>query len=43
MANEEEVAVILYGFGADLRDFRLFADDLLAELLRLKKFTGRTS
>jgi hypothetical protein len=39
MANEEEVAVILYGFGAELGDFRLFADDLLAELLRLKKFT----
>jgi hypothetical protein len=39
MANEEEVAVILYGFGADLGNFRLFADDLLAELIRLKKFT----
>ncbi len=34
-----EVAVILYGFGADLGDFRLFADDLFAELLRQKKFT----
>ena len=40
MANEEEVAVILYGFGAELGDFRLFADDLLAELIRLKKFTN---
>jgi len=39
MANEEEVAVILYGFGAELGDFRLFADDLLADLLRQKKFT----
>lgn len=27
------------GFGADLGDFRLFADDLFAELLRQKKFT----
>src|SRR5438876_3984698 len=39
MPNEEEVAVILYGFGADLGNFRLFADDLLADLIRLKKFT----
>jgi len=39
MASEEEVAVILYGFGAELGDFRLFADDLFAELLRQRKFT----
>src|SRR5689334_5955755 len=39
MANEEQVAVILYGFAADLGNFRLFADDLLAERIRLKKFT----
>jgi hypothetical protein len=39
MAGEEEVAVILYGNGADLGNFRFFADDTSAELIKLKKFT----
>ena len=36
---DEEVAVILYGNGAELGNFRLFADDTSAELIRLKKFS----
>ena len=35
---DEDIAVILYGHGAELGDFRLFADDTFAELLKLKKF-----
>jgi len=35
---DEEIAVILYGNGAGLGDFRLFADDTVAEMVRIRKF-----
>jgi hypothetical protein len=35
---DKEIAVLLYGFGAELGNFRFFADDTAAELTRLKKF-----
>jgi hypothetical protein len=35
---EQEIALLLYGNGADLGNFRFFADDTAAELVRTKKF-----
>lgn len=33
-----DIALLLYGNGADLGNFKFFADDTAAELIRLKKF-----
>jgi hypothetical protein len=35
---DKEIAVLLYGFGAELGNFRFFADDTATELVQLKKF-----
>jgi hypothetical protein len=35
---DKGIAVLLYGFGAELGNFRFFADDAATELVRLKKF-----
>jgi hypothetical protein len=36
---ENDLAVMLYGNGADLGNFKLFADDLAAQLVRDRKFS----
>lgn len=35
---EQDIAMLLYGNGADLGNFKFFADDAATELIRLKKF-----
>ena len=35
---DKEIALLLYGYGADLGNFKLFADDTAAEWVRTKKF-----
>lgn len=37
-ASDKEIALLLYGNGADLGNFKFFADDLAADLVRGKKF-----
>jgi hypothetical protein len=39
---DQDIAVLLYGNGADLGNFRFFADDTATELIRLKKFDKST-
>jgi hypothetical protein len=36
---DQEIALLLYGNGADLGNFRFFADDLATALVQAKKFT----